>query len=167
MNLLTFWLNKLCNDCNFKVKFKPLNKEAYRDRWEQINQSINPIKPPEFFIKNVDLEEFEKELEVMYIEVMLDNAGYKQPHEFLLSGVSCLNDRYFLYFSSEYTNWPIKRIVVFNLDSNIIRNDFKRIYKRSWKDFKENKYQPKKKKTLASVPEGFKRTRPVITIDEE
>ena len=167
MNRLTLWLKTLCDDCNFKIRFKPIDKENYKEDWNQKTLSILPISPPEFFLREVELGEIEQELKSMYIEVTIENAGHKQPHEYLLNGIMFSHKKYFLYFSSEYTNWPTMRIVTFDENDRLIRNDFKRVYKRSWKDFKEDKYQTKKKKTIASVPKGFKFSRPVLTINEE
>lgn len=168
MNRLTLWLKVLCTDCNFKIKFRPINKETYAENWNSKCLTINPITPPQFFLKNMTLgKELETELESMYIEVIIDNAGYKQPHEYLLNGILHSHNKYFLYFSSEYSNWPTLRIVSFDEEDKLLRNDFKRIYKRSWKDFKEGSYQPKEKKAVACVPKGFKKKRPVLTINKD
>ena len=148
--MLTNWLKTLYNDCNFRIKYKTLNKEHYAKEWESKNLSINPIKPPEFYCKGISLGEMQKDLESMYVEVVIDNAGCRQPHEFILSGIYYTQNKYFLTFVQEYSNWPISRIVIFNEYNQIIRNDFKTVYNLSWKDYEEEVYQPKKKKVLVA-----------------
>ena len=145
MGDLVSWLRSLNNDGNFKVQYRTLLKETYAREWEERTISITPTKPPEFFSKNVDLGKMAEDLKTFYVEVHIENAGYKQPHDFLLSGVQRIKDKTFLYFSSEFTNWPIHRIIVFDDYNNIIRNDFKSIYKLSWKDFSNQEYSAKAK----------------------
>ena len=146
--MLTNWLRLLHADCNFKVRYRTLDKEYYRQEQEARNISILPTKPVEFYVKNVSLGEIEQELKSMYVEVVIDNAGYKQPHEYILSGIYHAQNKYILTFIQEYVNWPACRIVEFNEYNNIIRNDFKRVYDLSWKDFREGEYQVKKRPTL-------------------
>ena len=146
--MLTQWLRALHDDCNFKIRFQTLDKEYYEKEWEARNLSITPIKPPEFFLKNVSLGEMESELESMYVEAILTNAGCRQPHEYILSNIRFTNNKYFLAFSSEYSNWPVSRLVVFDEYNKIIRNDFKKVYALSWQDFKEGEYQPKRRVTI-------------------
>ena len=165
--MLTTWLRTLCSDCNFKVRFRTLNKEYYAQEWEARNLSILPVKPPEFYAKNVLLGRMEKDLESMYVEVIIDNAGCRQPHEYILSNIRFTNNKYFLAFTSEFSNWAASRIVVFDEYNQIIRNDFKRIHALSWQDFKEKKYQPKKKKVLASEPVGKHSEKPLIVLYED
>ena len=143
--MLTQWLKTLYDDCNFKIRFSTLDKEYYRKEWEARNLSVTPIKPPEFFLKNVSLGDVESELKSMYVEAILDNAGYKQPHEYILASIRFANNRYFLSFVSEYSNWPVSRLVIFDEHNKIVRNDFKKVYTLSWQDFKEGEYQPKRR----------------------
>ena len=165
--MLTTWLRALHDDCNFKIKFKTLDKEYYSRTWEENTLSINPIKAPEFFCKNVSLGTMENELKSMYVEALIENAGYKQPHEFILSGILFSNNKYFLSFTQEYSNWPVSRLVIFDEYNHIIRNDFKTVYNLSWEDYREEKYQPKKKKIIASVPKGLKGGKPILAVEEK
>ena len=87
----------------------------------------------------------ESELKSMYVEAILDNAGYKQPHEYILASIRFANNRYFLSFVSEYSNWPVSRLVIFDKHNKIVRNDFKKVYTLSWQDFKEGEYQSKRR----------------------
>ena len=84
MNILTVWLQKLYYDCNFKVKYKTVDKESYKAQWELLNSTIHPATSPEFFSKGVDLGNMANELESVYVEINIENAGYKQPHEYFL-----------------------------------------------------------------------------------
>ena len=143
--MLTQWLKTLYDDCNFKIRFSTLDKEYYRKEWEARNLSVTPIKPPEFFLKNVSLGDVESELKSMYVEAILDNAGYKQPHKYILASIRFANNRYFLSFVSEYSNWPVSRLVIFDEHNKIVRNDFKKVHTLSWQDFKEGEYQPKRR----------------------
>lgn len=158
MNVLTKRLTLFHDDCNFKVRFSTLDKEYYEKEWESMNMSCIPVKPPEFFCKNVDLGEVLQNLQGTYAQVLIENAGYKQPHEFILTGVSAKGAKNFLYFSSKFSNWPVKRIVIIENDK-VIRNDFKKVYKLSWEDYKEGRYTSKKK----STPVKIKLRRPTLT----
>ena len=146
--MLTNWLRALHDDCNFKVRFRTLDKEFYRKEWEERSTSIAPISTPEFYLKNVSLGQMESELTSMYVEIVIDNAGCRQPHDYILAGIRYTNNRYFLSFVSEYSNWPVSRLVVFDEYNKIIRNDFKKVHALSWQDFKEGEYQPKNKRVL-------------------
>ena len=148
MNLLTLWLRTFSNDCNFRVRFNTLDKEWYAEDWEEKSKVLFPIKPPEFYIKGVSLGAMEEELKSTYVELIMDNGGCRQPHEFILSSIRLIRDKYFLSFTQAYANWPVSRIVVFDEFNQIIRNDFKDVYKLSWQDFEDEKYQPKKRLTL-------------------
>lgn len=145
MNILTKWLRALYEDCNFRVKYNTVDKDFYQEKWEYLNTTINPSTSPEFTVVGVDLGEMRSELESNYIEISIENAGCRQPHDYLLSGVYKIGEKVILTFSSEFTNWPVSRLVIINNKDEVIRNDFKTVYQLSWKDFKEDKYQPKKK----------------------
>ena len=162
MNVLTKWLTLLHDDCNFRVRFNTLDKEYYEKEWESINMSCVPVKAPEFFCKNIDLGEVLQNLQGTYAQVLIENAGYKQPHEFILTGVSSKGSKNFLYFSSKFSNWAVKRIVIIEGDK-VIRNDFKSVYKLSWEDYKEGKYMSKRK---TSTPQKIKLRRPTLTQKE-
>ena len=165
--MLTTWLRILHNDCDFKIRFKTLDKEYYKKEWEARNITILPVKPPEFFAKGISLGEMEKELESMYVEAIIDNAGCRQPHEYILSNIRFTNNKYFLVFTSEYANWAASRIVIFDEYNQIIRNDFKKIHALSWQDYKEGIYQPKRKKVVAAEPKGKWSAKPLLVVYEE
>lgn len=159
MNVLTKWLTLLHDDCNFKIRFNTLDKEYYEKGWESISTSCIPVKAPEFFCKNVDLGEMWQNLQGIYAQVLIENAGYKQPHEFILTGIRAKDSKNFLYFSSKFSNWAVKRIVIIENDK-VVRNDFKKVYMLSWEDYKEGRYMSKKK---TSTPQKIKLRRPTLT----
>ena len=159
MNVLTKWLTLLHDDCNFKIRFNTLDKEYYEKEWESMSTSCIPVKAPEFFCKNVDLGEMLQNLQGTYAQVLIENAGYKQPHEFILTGIRAKDSKNFLYFSSKFSNWAVKRIVIIENDK-VVRNDFKKVYKLSWEDYKEGRYMSKKK---TSTPQKIKLRRPTLT----
>ena len=145
MNTLTKWLKALYDDCPFSIRFNPLEKEYYQRKWAELLESLEDPIVPEFFVDGVDLGHILGELSTNYIEATIENAGYKQTHTYILTGITCRNDRVSLYFSGEYSNWAPKRIVTMTYDGGtIIRNDFKDIYLLSWKDYNEGKYQKAK-----------------------
>ena len=164
MNPLIKWLTLLHGDCKFKVKFRTLDKEKYEKDWEALNMSCVKVKIPEFFCKGIDLSEIEENLKSTYAELQADNSGYKQPHEYILTGVTKLyNNNILLSFSSKFSNWAVKRNVVINpLINKIVRNDFNDVYELSWKDYKEGSYQ--KKKAVSNAP---KLRRPTLTQDNK
>ena len=161
MNLLTKLLTMLHNDCDFETRFNLLDKGVYEEDWEAVDNSCLPVKGPDFFCKNIDLADFEPLLKGTYAQIIIDNAGYKQPHEFLLTGVMKSGKKIFLYFSSKFSRWSTKRVVIIE-DAKVTRNDFKNVYKLSWKDYKEGEYQ--KKKTTSMVP---KLRRPTLTQNDK
>ena len=159
MDPLTRWLTLLHEDCKFKVRFNTLDKEHYEQEWESLNKSCVPVKAPEFFCKNVELGEVSQDLSSTYVQVLIENAGYKQPHEFLLTGIMKVNAFVQLYFSSIFSNWGIKRVVVIDLEHNkVTRNDFNDVYELSWKDYREGEYQKKK-----ATPHVSMLRRPTLT----
>ena len=146
MNLLTVWLKALHDHCRLKLRYQIVDKDTYRREAEELNKSIRPTVVPEFAVKGVSLGEMEGELQSNYIKANFDNAGYRQPHEYILYRVEALIEgRYLLAFCSAYTNWPIGRIVMLDECNNIIRNDFRTVYDLIWKDYNDGKYQPKAK----------------------
>lgn len=159
MNELNNWLTLLYNDCKFKVRFNTLDKEYYEQEWEEQNNSCIPVKAPDFFCKNVELGEVGQNLLGTYVQIVMENAGYKQPHEFILTGMLKVDCHIFLYFSSKFSNWAVKRNVIIDINKNrVIRNDFNDVYTLSWRDYTEGEYQ--KKKSTAYVP---KLRRPTLT----
>ena len=160
MNTLVKCLELLYKDCNFKVRFQTLDKEKYLRDWESINESCEQVKVPDFFSKGVDLGETGENLKSVYAEIFMDNSGYKQPHDLILTSVTKLyNNNVLLAFSSKFSRWAIKRLIIIDIENNrVVRNDFKDVYKLSWKDYQEGEYQ--KKKTTTNVP---KLRRPTLT----
>lgn len=164
MNILTKWLTALYKDSKLKIEFKTLPVEVYREKWEEIYPTCEKVKIPIFFSKNVDLGEMGQNLLSSYIEVIIENAGYKQPHEYLLTSVVRNNvntNRILLSFASKFSNWGSKRVVIVSEDATkVYRNDFKDVYKLSWKDYEEGEYQKVKKPSVA--PSVIKLRRPKI-----
>ena len=160
MSLLVKCLELLHQDCKFKVKFQTLDKEKYLRDWERTNDSCEDVRVPEFFSKDVDLGEMGENLKSVYAEIFIDNAGYKQPHDLILTSVTKLyNDNVMLSFSSKFSKWAIKRLMIIDCNKNkVIRNDFKDVYELSWKDYREEEYQKKK-----STPHISKLRRPTLT----
>ena len=158
MNILTIWLTYIHKNLPSEARFRTLDIERYREIFEELRPTCEKIKIPEFYCEGVDLGQIGDELKSHYIELYLDNAGYKQPHEYILTSIY-LNkirkkEQLFFYFTSEYSNWAMKRIVSISPNcEEIYRNDFKDVYTLSWKDYSEGKYQ-KASKNKAPV---FKR----------
>lgn len=152
MEQLNQWLTAFYKDCNFKLKFKTLNKEYYRERFESLNNTAVPVVVPEFFYKGVDLKKLEGEFAENYIELNIDNAGYKQPHDYILTSVTLAQNNVMLAFTSQFSNWGVKRIVIVDPSTNkVLRNDFKKIYNISWEDYKDGKYQKCKQRTAPAL----------------
>jgi hypothetical protein len=164
MSLLVKCLELLYQDCKFKVRFQTLDKEKYLRDWESINDSCEYVRVPEFFSKDVDLGEMGENLKSVYAEIFIDNAGYKQPHDLILTSVTKLyNGNVMLSFSSKFSKWAVKRLVIVDSDKNkVIRNDFNDVYELSWKDYREGGYQ--KKKSTPNIP---KLRRPTLTQDNK
>ena len=148
MHNLTKWLTSIHKNSRLKMTWNTLPIESYREKWEEIYQYCDKVKIPIFFSKNVDLGEMEGELKSTYVEVKIENAGYKQKHEYLLTSVVRNNidkNKILLTFTSEFSNWGSKRIVIVSEDGyKVYRNDFKNVYDLSWKDYSEGEYQKKK-----------------------
>lgn len=146
MNILTRWLTYIHEELPSKARFRTLDICKYRETFEDLLMTCEDIKIPKFYSERIDLGQMKAELECDYIELYLENAGYKQPHEYLLTSV-ILNEveeykRIVFSFTSEYSNWAQKRIIIISPDcKEMYRNDFKTIYDLSWKDYKEGKYQ--------------------------
>ena len=166
MNLLTTWLKAFHDQSRLKVKYKIIDKESYRETLENLNMSIRPICLPEFSVKNVSLGDMEQELKSHYVKLIIENAGYKQPHEYILYRVEALiENRYLLAFCSAYSNWPVGRLVILDEFNKVIRNDFKLVYDLSWKDYNEKEYQPKEKKVLAYRQTGKTSGKILFSVD--
>ena len=156
MEQLNKWLKAFYNDCEFKLSFRTLNKEYYRSRFEDRNMTAQPIDVPSFFYKGVDFEQLEGEFLENYVELNIENAGHRQPHDYILTSVVRIGGEVTLAFTSEYSNWGTKRLVVIDYDtSKVIRNDFTKVYNLSWEDYKSDKYQ-KARKTTIPVPKRRK-----------
>ena len=148
MEKINQWLAAFYQDCNFKLSFKTLGKEYYRERFEFQNTTALPVVIPDFFYKGVNLKNLEGEFAENYIELNIDNAGYKQPHDYLLTSITLVQNKVILAFTSQFSNWGVKRNVVIDPETNkVLRNDFKDVYNLSWKDYKEGEYQKCKQRT--------------------
>ena len=151
MHILKEFLMAIRDDCNFKVTFRPLNKDTYEEQWEAMNRTIERVKPPTFFCKGIDLGEITQNMNGAYIEIFIENAGHKQQHEYLLSNIVVNKaesyDRVVLAFTSKFSNWGAKRIVMLDKETKrILRNDFNIVYKVSWDDYNNGQYQSAKKR---------------------
>lgn len=164
MNDLTRWLTAMYRDSKLKMSFQTLPIEKYRDEWENIYPYCDKVEVPVFFSKNVDLGEMEQNLMSTYVEVVIENAGYKQQHEYLLTSVTknyANPEKVMLAFTSKFTYWGSKRLVIVSENAErVYRNDFKDIYKISWKDYSEGAYQKQKK--ASSAPHIMKLRRPQV-----
>ena len=114
--------------------------------------TAQPVDIPSFFYKGVDFKQLEGEFSENYIELNIENAGHRQPHDYILTSVVRIDEKVTLAFTSEYSNWGTKRIVIIDYTTNkVIRNDFTKVYNLSWEDYKLDKYQ-KVRKTTVPVP---------------
>lgn len=162
---LTKWLSALHKDSGMKIKWEILPIETYREKYKKAYKYCDIPSIPIFYSKGVELGEMAGELKDSYIELNIENAGYKQRHEYLLTSIIRNNvnkDNLVLAFTSEFSNWGSKRIVIINEKTcKVLRNDFKSVYKLSWKDYTEGKYQ----KTEKTEPEHkvIKVRRPTLT----
>lgn len=156
MNILTKWLTFIYEDLPSKACFRTLDIDKYREAFEEFHPTCEKIKVPIFYSDRIDLGQINEELNSTYIELYIENAGYKQPHEYLLTSILKNGSNKIAFcFTSEYSNWAAKRIVSISPDCRTIyRNDFKDVYSMSWEDYKNDRYQ-KGKKTKAPC---FKRT---------
>ena len=87
MNILTTWLTYIHENLPSSARFRTLDTERYREIFEELRPTCEKIKIPEFYCEHIKLGQIENELKVNYIELSLDNAGYKQPHEYILTGI--------------------------------------------------------------------------------
>lgn len=160
---LTKWLKAIYSDSKLKMTWNTLPIETYKEEWGEIYQYCDEVKVPIFFSKNVDLGEMGQDLLSTYVEVKIDNAGYRQQHDYLLTGAVRNNidkNKIVLTFTSKFSNWGSKRIVIVSEDGNkVYRNDFKTVYQLSWNDYTEGEYQKKQ----ASTPHVPKLRRPRIS----
>ena len=153
---LTKWLTLLHNDSRLKMSWKVIPVEVYKEKWESMYPYCDSAKIPIFFSKNVDLGEVGQNLQNSYVEVSIENAGYKQQHDYLLTSITRHDEKITLAFTSEFSNWGSKRLVILIPErSKVYRNDFKGVYELSWKDYREEKYQKKE-----STPHVTKLRRP-------
>lgn len=158
MNNLTRLLTLIHKDLPSKSKFRVISVEKYIEEFEERYQSCDKVKVPIFYHEGVDIGQIEGELVSNYIELYIENAGYRQVHEYLLTSViyNRVRNNFMLTFTGKFSNWAPKRIVVISSNyEEILRNDFRNVYELSWKDFNEDKYQ---KVSKCNAPKLRKRT---------